>query len=134
VPIEFLFRPEFNLVICEHIGAVDDEEFFASYKSLYRDDRFVQSMDHLVDLSRADSSLRSRQSLQSFAIFMKGKLPQTDKKPKIAIIAPKNVSFGLARMYESLADEVPWDFAVFRSSNDALAWLSLPENFMDFTD
>ena len=37
-------------------------------------------------------------------------------------------------MYQVYADEVPWDFVVFRAVDAALAWLGLPEDLMDDLD
>jgi hypothetical protein len=69
--------------------------------------------------------------LQSFAAIAKDKYQDIGARPMVAVIAPADVSFGLARMYEAFADRIPWDFAVFRTARKALAWLRLPENFLD---
>jgi hypothetical protein len=37
----------------------------------------------------------------------------------------------MARVYEAFSDLVPVDFNVFRAADAALAWLGMPENFMD---
>jgi hypothetical protein len=55
----------------------------------------------------------------------------TAEKPKVAVVAPEDVSYGLARMYEGFTNDVPWEFVVFRAAAAALAWLGLPENLMD---
>ena len=131
MPISFCFRPEHKVLICSHIGTIGDEEFLNSYTSLLENDRFAETMNLIIDLSRADSSERSQLVLQSFAIIAKERFQDIRTKPMIAVIAPKDVSFGLARMYETFADMIPWDFAVFRTAGKALAWLRLPENFLD---
>ena len=45
---------------------------------------------------------------------------------KTAIIAPTDLAFGLARMYEftSSEGEMPFDTKVFRTADEALQWLS----------
>jgi hypothetical protein len=131
MPITFHFRPEHNLAICTHIGTIGDEEFLASYNSFLRNSDFTTAMNLVVDLSRADSSERSQLVLQNLAAIAKEKLSGIPARPMIAVIAPQNVSFGLARMYEAFADMIPWDFAVFRTAEEALAWLRLPEDFLD---
>jgi hypothetical protein len=52
-------------------------------------------------------------------------------RPRVAVVAPKDLSFGLARMYDAFADSIPWNFVVFRAMDAALAWLGLPEDLMD---
>lgn len=52
-------------------------------------------------------------------------------RPKIAVIAPKDLSFGMARMFEAFSDTVPFNFGVFREIDAALAWLGVPENLLE---
>jgi hypothetical protein len=131
MPIGFHFRPEHNLVICTQVGEVGDEEFLASYTSLFNSDRFEPTMNLIVDLSRVDSSKRSRSILESFAVIAQKRLQGNNTKPMVAVIAPRDVSYGLARMYEALSHAVSWNFAVFRTAGEALSWLGLPQSFLD---
>lgn len=41
----------------------------------------------------------------------------------VAIVAPADLTFGLSRMWESLADEAHWRTQVFREEDEARAWL-----------
>jgi hypothetical protein len=131
MPITFYFKLEARLIICVHTGKVPDDEFLISYKSMYESDLFTTTMNKLVDLSQTDSSPRSREVLNQFANFVKLKFADTSTYPKIAVVAPKDLSFGLARMYGVFADSIPWDFVVFRATDAALAWLGAPEDLMD---
>jgi len=130
MPIELHIRPEHHLVILVHVGATPDDEFLAFYRSLYESDTFDSSMNQLVDLRQADSQSRSPEVLRQFAGFIKSTLEDDGVYPKIAVVAPRDLSFGLARMYQAFAASVPWDFAVFRAMDAALAWLGLPEDLM----
>jgi hypothetical protein len=131
VSIEFLARPEYNLGILVHKGRIPDDEFLTFYKSLFESDSFDLSMNLLVDLREADSGPRSPEVLRKFAEFMRVTLANVTVRPRVAVIAPKDLSFGLARMYEVLADSVHWDFVVFRVMDAALAWLGVPEDLMN---
>ncbi|MBN2318152.1 MAG: hypothetical protein JXR49_03710 [Acidobacteria bacterium] len=128
MPVFFDFKPEYNLVVCRQVGTVDDEEFLASYHSLFEGDRFDPSMALVVDLRRADSSKRSREAIQAFARYWKEWMQKTGKKSRVAVIAPKDVSFGLARMYEAYAESANISFTVFREADAALEWLGIPED------
>jgi hypothetical protein len=135
MPIVFHFRPEVNLVICVHKGNRPDDEFLSASKSLYENDLFNLSMNRLVDMRQAKNfESRSSTVLQQLSEFVKMQFTETNAHPKIAIIAPEDISFGLSRMYETYTDSVPWDLVVFRSVDTALAWLGLPEDFMDNFD
>jgi len=119
--IECQVRPEHNLAILVHLGTISDEEFLASYMSLYESGTLHPSMNLLVDLREADSRPRSSKVLRHLAEFMQVTHSDTTARPKVAVVAPKNLSFGLAKMYGAFADPVPWGFVAFRAMDAALA-------------
>src|SRR5262245_22008286 len=50
--------------------------------------------------------------------------PNPERLPyRTAIVAPADVSYGLARMYEAYQEPTAGELRVFRSLDDALAWL-----------
>jgi hypothetical protein len=129
--IEFDARPENNLLILVHAGTTTDEEFQAFYRSLFESGSIDPSMNLLVDLREADSSPRSPEVLNQFAEFVEQTFSNSSTIPKVAVVAPKDLSFGLARMYQVFANSVPWNFVVFRAMDAALAWLRVPEDLMN---
>lgn len=132
--IRFRAIPGHNLAILEHKGKILDEEFLSFYKELYESGDYNPSMNHLVDLREADSSSRSTDVLRDFAEFVRVRLTDADRRPKVAVVAPKDISFGLARVYDAYADAVPWDFVIFRSIEAALAWLGLSGDALNGED
>jgi hypothetical protein len=127
MPIESYVKTEHDLIIFKHIGRVEDDEFLSFYRSFFESDKFKPPMDVLVDLRETSSITRSPEALLRFAEFAESKLANIAPATKIAVVASKDRSFGLARMYEILSDSVKWDFVVFRSMDAALAWLGLPD-------
>ena len=134
MPIEFHFRPDEKLVISTHVGTVNDDEFIASYKGLFESDWFDPSLNLLVDLRQTDSSQRSTDALQHFAFLAQTVYRDSSAHPKVAVVAPKALSFGLARMAEAFSHMVPWDFTVFYSEADALGWLGVPDDLLNDLD
>ena len=134
MPITFRIRPEYNLVIIVHVGTIPDDRFLAFYKSLFESDQYDLSMNLLVDLRQADSASRSSKVLLQFAEFVRTKFSDITARPKVAVVAPDDISFGLASMYEIFAVFVSWDFVVFRAMDAALAWLGLPEDLINGPD
>ena len=128
MPIIFDFKPEYNLVVSRQVGTIDDEEFQNSYRSLFEDTGFKPSTNLLVDLRQADSSRRSQEAIQGFARYMKEWVQKVAKKSRVVVIAPKDVSFGLARMYEAYSESAHIEFAVFREAGAALEYLGIPED------
>ena len=130
MPVSFHLKKEFNLIICNHRGTVEDGEFLDSYKNFFERDLSNLSMNLLVDLRLTDSSQRSNNALRKLSDFMNGQFKNTDKKIKVAVIASKDISFGLARMYEAFIKTVKVEFVVFRAADAALAWLGVPEDML----
>lgn len=133
--IIFHFRPEENLVICVHKGDRSDDEFLAACKGMYENDLYSISMNRLIDMRQATGSgSRSASALKQLATFVNSQFATTDAHPKIAIIAPADLTFGICRMYDILTDTIPWNLVIFRAVDAALAWLGLPEDFLDNSD
>ena len=128
MPITYHLKPDERLVIIVHDGVVNDNEFLRFYKTLYEDDRIDKSFNLLVDLHKAKSAVRSPSALNELAQFLQGQFENTSARPKGAVVAPKDASFGMARMYSLFKEDVPWEYEVFRTTDAALAWLGLPEN------
>ena len=43
--------------------------------------------------------------------------------PVIALIATKDITYGLSRMWEILSNDTEWEIMVFRKRDDAEAWI-----------
>ncbi|UCG53264.1 MAG: hypothetical protein JSW58_06845, partial [Candidatus Latescibacterota bacterium] len=99
MPIKYHLRPDERLAVFVHVGAVTDDEFLSFYKALYEETRIDKSFNLLVDLRQTESSARSTAALDELADLMRGQFVSTIARPKVAVVAPKDISFGLARMY-----------------------------------
>ncbi len=130
MPITFQFRPDLHLIISTHIGEVPDTEFLQSYLGLFSDDKFDLSHDRLIDLRPTDSSARSSGALSALSALAEQQYEGTGLIPKTAVIAPKDVSFGLSRMYEEFTSLIPGEFVIFKSVDSALTWLQVPTNVL----
>lgn len=131
MPITLDARPEHSLIIFTHTGEIPDNEFLEFYWRHFMDDTFDQSLKVLIDLREADSRPRNPETLRQFAGFVQQHFNNPSTPPKIAVVAPKSLSFGLARMYQSYSESVSWDFVVFRAIDAALAWLDVPEDIFE---
>ena len=134
MPITYRLKSDEKLMILVHRGIVTDEEFLLFYKTLYEDTRIDKSFDLLVDLRQTQSASRSAEALNEFAEFIRNQFLNTTARPKVAVVAPKDISFGLARMYEAVSVDAPLEFAVFRTTDEALSWLGMSENLLDDLD
>jgi hypothetical protein len=132
VPIYHRFMAEERLVVFVHIGRVTDEELLTTYKTIYSDPRMDVSFDKLVDLRRTDSTPRSSDALRALVEIVGVKTQENEVRPKVAVIAPGNLSYGMSRVYEAFSiDASDETVAVFREADAALAWLRAPDNALD---
>jgi len=134
MPITFYIKPEAKLVISVHTGSTPEDEFIASYKSLYENELFDASMNRLMDLRRADVSQVSMGALSQLAELLQEQFTENSENPKVAVVAEQGLFFDLTRMYDAISDVVPLDIAIFHSAEAALAWLGLPKDFMGDID
>ena len=131
MPIILDTRPEYNLFIFTHKGEIPDNEFLEIYSRFFKGDTFDPASELLIDLREADSRPRNPGTLHRLAVFVRENLKDSPARPKIAVLAPKSLSFGLARMYQSYSDSIPWEYVVFRTIDAALAWLNVPEDLLN---
>ena len=130
MPIKCHYRIADRLVVFVHEGVVSDDEFLSTYTACHEDPRFDRAFNVLVDLRRTESDVRSSSVLRAFADFRHRWFGDKQVHAKVAVIAPQDLSFGLARMYEIYSETVPVDFVVFRAADAALAWLGAPEDLL----
>jgi hypothetical protein len=130
MPIEFESFPEHDLGVLRHVGIVADDEFLRFYSRLYdkREKRHTAGL--LVDLRDADSTPRSPDALRSLSRIIQDCLQAVQHAPKVAVVAPRDLSYGLARMYDMYSEGIPWQFVVFRDVEAALAWLRIPDDMV----
>jgi hypothetical protein len=104
-----------TMVFCHswegHISASEVLEFKSVAKA------FV-ARDSLVDLTNVTSSDITPDYLRAFT-------REPIDRGRIAIVAPMPASFGMARMYESLAnlEAIPTRIGVFWTKEEAMNWL-----------
>jgi hypothetical protein len=100
------------------VGEVTDEILAETSHRLHDTPEFKSGMPVLIDLSHATSLKITTDQVVAFA-----KAAQKDVN-RIAIIAPDVTAYGLARMYEMIADLTEERVAVYRDEASALIWLA----------
>ena len=83
--------------------------------------RFVvlEGADKAAFADRLEALAKARQDSQDVAKLAKLRLPPLC----VAVIAPRIEVFGMARMWQALADPVGWPTGVFREAQEARNWL-----------
>ena len=115
-----LYSIEGPLVLVVVIDRVTIEETVQFTDALLVDPGFETTADLLVDASRARPSLsyaEMRTTARRWAILF-------GRVRRLAIAAPNNVIYGLARVFQSFAESAGLTCKAFRSMAEARAWLS----------
>jgi deoxyribodipyrimidine photolyase len=98
------------------VGELSPEELFETYRA------FVDSAPtSLATLARIDAESMRQLARRTAALGMQRRI-----RGRAAIVCARDVDFGMARMFSTLASLVghPIQFAVFPGPNSARAWLT----------
>ncbi|MEJ2077324.1 MAG: hypothetical protein P8020_02325 [Acidobacteriota bacterium] len=110
----------------------DAQELHAYSDQIRKDPAIGGSFNHLIEISTPGPSSDGTLAVQVFF-----ELVPPVFQIKLAVVAPKDVDFGIARQFQSineLTDEIFW---VFRNLEEALTWLGFEdrrEGWSDWTE
>ena len=129
MPIEYTIDHDRRLVTAKGKGTLTDEDVFGYQRDVWsRPD--VDGYSELVDMSQVDSiDLPSVDRVRELASVSAG-MDSRSSASRFAIVAPTEIAFGLGRMYEAyrnLDDRSTKEVGVFRSRQEALAFLGIQE-------
>lgn len=118
--VTYTIDPARRLVISVASGLVSAEDFLEQGKRLAEDPLFEPSFDQILDLRAAtqiELPTPALKGMASLRLFGAGS--------RRAVVAPRDLVYGLARMYESLRADAPESMKTFRTLEEARRWLGL---------
>jgi hypothetical protein len=117
--IRYLIDPEARLVTVSVEGDLGIDEYLEANGRLSKDPDFCPDYAELIDLRKARLSEISGQNVREFA----ERPPLYSADSRMAVVAPGDLEFGLARMFEALRDGAR-TVRVFRELADAHSWIA----------
>ena len=128
MPIAHRIYHEHRLVIAAAYGVLTDEDVFGFQNDVWsRPD--VAGYNELGDMTYIeDIDIPSIHRVQDLAMTA-AEMDPTDTTSRFAIVAPEDLGFGLGRMfqaYREMAKESRKEVGVFRTLEEAFAWLDIP--------
>ncbi len=112
--------PDTGIAYCSATGELTRDEILAVIEQVYRDPNYRESRRTIWNLVEATPAV-SAEDLRAVVDYVKAHRPAG--AGKTAIVAAKDLAYGLSRMYEVMTGEQPFETRVFRDSELAHQWL-----------
>ena len=132
MPIEYQIDPSHRRVVARGTGTVTEQDIFAYQREVWSRPE-VAGFDQIVDMSAAehiDAPVPSADGMRDLAALAAG-MDDPGQPSRFAIVAPGDLAFGLGRMYSTYRELDPRStkaVRVFRTMDEALAWLDAPRD------
>ncbi len=118
MPLNYTIHAKGSLILERGCGVLSDADVTLHFQALANDQRIDPN-------TRVLSDLRGVEHIDLTEIGFRKALHNQDRirADKAAIVAPVDLTFGLSRIYETLATELANEVRVFRDWHEALHWL-----------
>ena len=123
-PIRFELDTARRLRTAIFSGVITEQALISAYIALISDPAFEPTINDLVDLSGVTKLEVTSSGVRRVA-QMFDPLNELQTQNRLAIVAPRDDLFGMARMYEILRSDAPEETRVCRTIEDAKAFLGV---------
>ena len=123
MPILINTRPELGVIYVVCTGVIRLDEIMQYESDVVADPQFDPGFAELLDLDFKQVS--------HVVNYEKNHARYVGTR-KVAFVAPKDLEFGLTRMYEMMEEDSPMDTRVFRDTKTACEWLELDPDKIGF--
>ena len=117
--LDYTVHAQGSLILESGSGVLSDADLALHFQSLAADERFYEIPRILSDLRGVEHIDLTEHGVRK-ALSNVRKLASD---AKAAIVVPLELTFGLSRIYEVLAEELKREVRIFRDWHDALRWL-----------
>jgi len=127
--ITFSLNPATRVRVARFAGAISDRVLIDAYEPLLRDPAFDFTQSELVDLRDVSHMDVTSAGLHRLIALYEERGPAR-AHTRNAILAPSDVLYGVARMFQTLRGEVaPAEIEIFRHFEEAKRWMAgLPDS------
>ena len=122
MPIKITVYPDEGYYISKYVGSITDKEMQDVFRRFFTSDEWVPGMSELADISEADLTEITSDGLNNLAGMVQEIFRQHKFHMKVAVYAPHNLGYGMARVYSVHAEKFE-SHKVFRDLDAAKAWL-----------
>ena len=124
MPIEIEGRQDGAGVIYHCRGVVTIDDFFQAGLSFLAHPEEIKKWRYgIVDLTLVEAMDISSADISAVVEQNKRIAQHALPSPLLAVASPRDLGYGLARMWEAMMDQVGWETATFRSRSEADTWI-----------
>ena len=132
MPIRYSISADFDLLMTRWTGEIDIDECRDGYAAYLEDENYVIGRRELCDFSGATRLDADFSRIWSILNLRNRDGSGFQAKPLHVVLAPHETIFGMARIYQSLAENAGGvRVEVFRTATEVLAALGLPGRDLD---
>ena len=117
-------QPDQAYILVLMSGRLDDEELLVYQDSIYKTPGF-KTKHQLVDYGGVTDFAISSDGIRLYThIGMEREEVKTARPDrKVAFVSPGDVEFGMGRVFMAYAHQLPTNYGVFRTRDEAVIWL-----------
>jgi hypothetical protein len=122
MPATVQIDPSHNLVTLDLRGSLDPAEATSALRSIITHPDLPMSPNGIVDTTDlVDLNLQARdvRELAAMAELSDNRW----RGGRWAVIAPRDLVYGMARMYQMIRSNAPYEIGVFRTRAEGVSWL-----------
>ena len=104
-------------------GVVTGQDLLEASKETFKSEEILKQIKYaVIDFTSIDKASMQTENIRAKA-GMDKIAAEINPDVVVALIASKNVMFGLTRMWEVFVDQIGWKTKVFRSKTEAEVWI-----------
>ena len=121
MPMNYQIDRESNLITLTAIGTVHFEDVVSAFVERVKDPDYTPGMNILCDGGNAEFEF-SGSEMSRLVAFFKSRQEVRGAAFRFALVSDQDAIFGMGRMFESYAGELPEEIKVFRDHDEARLW------------
>ncbi len=124
MPVTTEIDVERGIIIHTVVGELSADEAMEAYDQLLAHPNFQASLDVIWDISDGTIKGMTAQQMQRMTRYAEAAVGRRGQGFRQAVVTPRDIDFGVARMYQAYAERLPLGSSrVFRSLPEAHAWI-----------
>lgn len=116
--------PAGNLVSMTCTGAITMTDIRDAFLEMLDDPAFRPGANMLWDFRTIEKGAATEEEIVDLVSMVKENQPRRGSGYKVALLADKDLFYGLTRMYQAYSGSLPFEVMAFRSMDEASQWLA----------